>query len=119
MHVLLFTYLPLPIAAAATLLSLAMSFPLARLYDLGGATIWAPAILHFVAQGAIKLVVAPDDRQMILGIGWMGVCALLPWAAFAIRRRPTPAGPPGPPPRGERAARAPAETTAGSGPPRP
>lgn len=50
-HVLLFTYLPLPIAAAATLLSLAMSFPLARLYDLGGATIWAPAILHFVAQG--------------------------------------------------------------------
>ena len=53
---------------------------MARLYDLGGATIWAPAILHFVSQGAVKLVVVPD-RQMMLGMGWMAVYAVVPWAA--------------------------------------
>jgi membrane protease YdiL (CAAX protease family) len=84
-HLLLFTYMPVPVAAAATLLSLVMSFPLARLYDLGGATIWAPALLHFVAQGAVKIAVVPDDKQMLLGMSWMGVCALVPWTAFAIR----------------------------------
>ena len=86
-HLLLFTYMPVPVAAAATLLSLVMSFPLARLYDLGGGTIWAPALLHFVAQGAIKLAVVPDGAQVMLGVGWMAVCAVLPWVAFAVPAR--------------------------------
>jgi membrane protease YdiL (CAAX protease family) len=86
-HLVLFTYMPVPVAAAATTLSLAMSFPLARLYDFGGGTIWAPALLHFVAQGAVKLAVVPDGAQVTLAIGWMAVCALLPWAAFAVPTR--------------------------------
>jgi hypothetical protein len=86
-HLLLFTYMPIPVAAAATLLSLVMSFPLAHLYDIGGRTIWAPALLHFVAQGAVKLAVVPASAQVTLGMGWMAVCALLPWAAFAVRPR--------------------------------
>jgi membrane protease YdiL (CAAX protease family) len=89
-HMLLFTYMPPPVAAAATLLSLAMSFPLAHLYDLGGRTIWAPALLHFIAQGAVKLVVVPDDRQVALGLGWMAVCAVIPWTAFAVRAKQAP-----------------------------
>jgi membrane protease YdiL (CAAX protease family) len=83
-HLLLFVYMPAPVAGAATLLALVMSFPLARLYALGGRTIWAPALLHFVAQGAVKLAVVPDDRQMALAMAWMGVCALAPWAVFVI-----------------------------------
>ena len=86
-HLLLFVYMPFPVAAAATLLSLVMSFPLARLYDLGGGTIWAPALLHFVAQGAVKLAVVPDSAQVMVGVGWMAVCAVLPWAAFAVHAR--------------------------------
>jgi membrane protease YdiL (CAAX protease family) len=86
-HLLLFTYMPAPIAAAATVLSLVMSFPLARLYDLGQATIWAPALLHFFAQGAVKLAVVAEDRQMTMGIGWMAVSAVVPWMVFALRRR--------------------------------
>jgi membrane protease YdiL (CAAX protease family) len=85
-HLLLFTYMPAPVAAAATLLSLVMSFPLARLYDLGRATIWAPALLHFVAQAAPKLAVVAADRTVAVGVGWMAVCALMPWVAFAVRR---------------------------------
>jgi len=86
-HLVLFTYMPVPVAAAATLLSLAMSFPLARLYDLGGGTIWAPALLHFVAQAAPKIAVVAADKQVALGVGWMAVCAMLPWAAFAFREK--------------------------------
>jgi membrane protease YdiL (CAAX protease family) len=91
-HLLLFMYMPVPVAAAATLLSLVMSFPLARLYDLGGGTIWAPALLHFVAQGAVKIAVVAADKQVVMGVGWMAVCAVVPWAAFAIRNAPRPAG---------------------------
>jgi membrane protease YdiL (CAAX protease family) len=83
-HLLLFTYMPVPVAVAATLLSLVMSFPLARLYDLGGGTLWAPALLHFVAQGAVKLAVVQDGARVMLDVGWMAVCAVLPWAAFAV-----------------------------------
>jgi membrane protease YdiL (CAAX protease family) len=90
-HLVLFTHLPVPVAAAATLLSLAMSFPLARLYDLGGATIWAPALLHFVVQAAPKLAAVPPDRQIALGVGWMAVCAVVPWAVFLVPS-PRPAG---------------------------
>lgn len=58
-HLLLFATLDPAIAGAALLVSVVLSFPLARLYDLGGGTIWAPALLHWVVQGAIKVVEAP------------------------------------------------------------
>lgn len=84
-HLLLFTYMHPAVAAAATFLSLAMGFPLARLYDLGGGTVWAPAVLHFVAQGAVKLVVAPAAAQMTMAMGWMAACMGLPWLVFLAR----------------------------------
>jgi membrane protease YdiL (CAAX protease family) len=83
-HLLLFTYMPPAVATAATLLSLVMSFPLARAYDLGAATIWAPAVLHFVAQAAVKLVVLPEVHQMPMAMGWMLVSAALPWLVFLV-----------------------------------
>lgn len=83
-HLLLFTYMEPPLAAMATLVSLVLSFPLARLYELGGRNIWAPAFLHFVIQGAIKLVVVPPETQMPLAVGWMTLGLILPWLAFAI-----------------------------------
>jgi membrane protease YdiL (CAAX protease family) len=85
-HLLLFLTMPPAIAAAATLLSAALSFPLARLYELGGRTIWAPALLHAVIQGAIKLVVVEDERAATLGLGWMAVCLVVPWLAFTAAR---------------------------------
>jgi membrane protease YdiL (CAAX protease family) len=84
-HLLLFTYLAPLVAGVALALSLLMSFPLARLYDLGGRTIWAPALLHGVAQGAVKLVVVPETHQLAMGIAWMGMCMVVPWIVFALR----------------------------------
>jgi membrane protease YdiL (CAAX protease family) len=84
-HLFLFATLPLAIAAAATLLAAVMSFPLARLYELGGRTIWPPALVHFVAQGAIKLIVAEPPPALPMGLPWMAVCMVVPWLAFAVR----------------------------------
>jgi hypothetical protein len=56
--------MPWPIALAALLLSVVLSIPFAHLYELGGATIWAPAVLHFVVQGTIKVITfAGDDAS--------------------------------------------------------
>jgi membrane protease YdiL (CAAX protease family) len=85
-HLLLFLQMDAAVATAAVLTSLVISFPLARLYDLGGGTIWAPAILHWVVQGAIKLVVfSPDRWLMPASLAWMALSWLLPWLVFAFR----------------------------------
>jgi membrane protease YdiL (CAAX protease family) len=85
-HLYLFATMEPLLATSALLLSVAMSFPLARLYDLGGRTIWAPAILHFVVQAAPKIFVV-RGMDMQLAIGWMGVAMIAPWIVFPIARR--------------------------------
>jgi membrane protease YdiL (CAAX protease family) len=85
-HLVLFFTLPWPVASAAVLLSLLLCAPFAHLFELGGGTVWAPALVHFVVQGAIKLVVpeAPDER---LPLVWMAASGVLPYLVF-LRRRP-------------------------------
>lgn len=87
-HLVLFATMPWPVALAAVLLSLIISFPLAYLFELGGGTIWAPALLHFTIQAAIKLVEIPGDTT--LPLVWMAASAAIPWLAFLVRR-PAPA----------------------------
>jgi hypothetical protein len=55
-----------------------------------GRTIWAPAILHAVAQGAVKLVDMSGEANL-LPLSWIGACAALPYLAFVWpgRRRKT------------------------------
>jgi membrane protease YdiL (CAAX protease family) len=79
-HLILFATMPWPVALAAVLLSTIISFPLARLFELGGNTVWAPALLHFVVQGAIKVAELPGDIG--LPIVWMAASAIVPWLAF-------------------------------------
>jgi len=85
-HLMLLLTMPWPVALAAVGLAILLSFPLAQLFELGGRTIWAPAILHFVAQGAIKVVAAPAEAGVVLPLIWMAACATVPWLAFAWRR---------------------------------
>lgn len=86
-HIFLFFTMPFLVAAAAFLLAVVMSFPFAYMFELGGRTIWAPALLHFVVQGAIKLVTMPDDALQSLAIVWMAACAIIPWCVFLIPQR--------------------------------
>lgn len=83
-HLILFFSMPPIIAAAALSLAVLMTFPLAYLYELGGKTIWAAVVLHFVTQGAIKVVEA-DSGSMILPVVWMAACAVIPYAVFFIK----------------------------------
>ena len=84
-HLVLFATMPWPIALASVLLSIIISFPLAHLYELGGHTIWAPALLHFVIQGTVKvLVVSPGPETF--AVAWMAASALIPLLVFAVKR---------------------------------
>jgi len=64
-----------------------MSFPLAHLYELGGGTIWAPALLHSTVQGAVKIIVFRDAPGTIFPLVWIAASAVIPWLAFAIPAR--------------------------------
>ena len=84
-HVVLFFSMPWPIALAALALSIAVTQPLAYLFELGGRTIWAPAILHVVMQGAIKVVQLPPDEGAGLPIIWMAACAAVSYVVFFVK----------------------------------
>jgi len=81
-HLWLFATMDWMVATAAVALSVVTSFPLARLFDLGGRTIWAPAILHAVIQGAIKLILIDGDLRFPLI--WMAACAIVPMLVFVM-----------------------------------
>lgn len=83
-HLIMFYSLPFAIAAASILLSVVLSFPLARLFELGGNTIWAPAILHFVVQGTVKVLVASAESAQTFPLFWIAVCAIIPLIVFLL-----------------------------------
>jgi membrane protease YdiL (CAAX protease family) len=85
-HVLLLWQLPLPIAIAALVVALLSSFPLAHLFEAGGNTIWAPALLHCVIQGALKVVVVPEAYLLPAQLGWMAASVVVPYLAFLVKR---------------------------------
>jgi membrane protease YdiL (CAAX protease family) len=93
-HLLLFATMPWPIAAAALVLAVVVAFPMARLYELGGATIWAPALLHFVIQGTVKVVVFPEASSLRFAVLWMAISAVVPMLVFVMPNpaRKSPAG---------------------------
>ncbi|MEZ5343968.1 MAG: CPBP family intramembrane glutamic endopeptidase [Pyrinomonadaceae bacterium] len=85
-HMILFYSLSWVIALASIFLSVVLSFPFARLFELGGCTIWAPAILHFVIQGAVKILNVSGEFAEFFPLFWIGVCAFIPLLVFAIPR---------------------------------
>ena len=85
-HLFLFLTMSWPLALASVLLAVVISFPLAHLFELGGRTIWAPAILHFVIQGAVKVVIVSDGGDTLFPLVWMLASALLPLLVLIVAR---------------------------------
>ena len=83
-HSILFFTMPWVIALASLLLSAIISFPLARLFEVGGNTIWAPAILHFVVQSAVKVIVI-EGQAFNFPVIWMLAAAGIPFVVFLYR----------------------------------
>ena len=89
-HLFLFLTMPWPVATAAVLLAATTSIPLSHLYELGGRTIWAPALLHFTIQSVPKIFIPADSARLTFPLTWMAVCGTLPLLVLLIRVRPSP-----------------------------
>jgi membrane protease YdiL (CAAX protease family) len=85
-HLWLLATMSWDVALAAIILAIVTSFPFARLYDLGGRTIWAPAIVHTVIQAVPKLVLF-EDGGMMFPLVWMAACAIVPMVVFLVPPR--------------------------------
>jgi hypothetical protein len=83
-HLILFATMPWSVALTAVVLSTLISFPLAHLFEIGGKTVWAPALLHFTLQGALKIVELGGDAT--LPLVWMAACAATPYLVFLCSR---------------------------------
>jgi membrane protease YdiL (CAAX protease family) len=86
-HLVMFLSMPWPIALASVLLAVVISFPLAHLFELGGQTIWAPAVLHFVIQGTVKVIVFPHGGESF-ALAWIAASAVVPLLVFAVKAGP-------------------------------
>jgi len=85
-HLVLFISMPWPIALASVLLAVVISFPLAYLFELGGDTIWPSAILHFVIQATVKVVVFSHGAESF-ALAWMAASASVPLLILAVSDR--------------------------------
>jgi membrane protease YdiL (CAAX protease family) len=85
-HLLLFFTMPFWVAMAALLLAVVTSFPMAQLFELGGGTIWPPALLHFVIQGTIMVLVLSGEASAAFPLVWMMASAVLPLIVFLVPR---------------------------------
>ena len=83
-HLVLFVSMPWPIALASVLLAVVISFPLAYLFELSGSTIWAPAILHFVIQATVKVLVFSHGAESF-ALAWMAASAIVPLLVFTVK----------------------------------
>jgi len=86
-HVPLLWTLETPVALLALAMAIALSFPLAWLFDRANGSIWPGAIVHGVVQGGIKLLVDTDAAFQTLAIGWIAVGAAAPWLLFLLREQ--------------------------------
>ena len=89
-HLFLFITIPWPVAMASVLLAATTSIPLSHLYELGGRTIWAPALLHFTIQSVPKIFIPADSARLTFPLTWMAVCGVLPLLVLLIKVRPSP-----------------------------
>jgi hypothetical protein len=67
------------------LLAAIATLPLARAWELGGRTIWAPAILHTAIQGFVKIIVVEGSPDAF-ALTWIAVSAAAPFLVFAAGR---------------------------------
>lgn len=88
-HLPLFLQMPWSVALLSVALAALMTSPLAHLFELGGRTVWAPALLHFVVQGAIKVVVIDATATSFLPI-WILSAATVPFVVFRWPAKPSP-----------------------------
>lgn len=74
------------IGVGAMAVAAVTTIPLAHLYELGGRTVWAPALVH-AAIDSFKLVVIPASATASFSFLLIGVSLSVPLLAFVFPRR--------------------------------
>ena len=72
------------IGGGALALAAVTTIPLAHLYELGGRTIWAPALVH-AAIDSFKLVTVPEAGTTTFSLVLVGVSLLVPLLVLLVR----------------------------------
>lgn len=83
-HLSLFYSLPWSLAGASILLAIAMSFPFSKLFELGGDTVWPPAIVHFAAQAVAKMFVPEGSQAHLFPFFVIAVSAVVPLLVYVV-----------------------------------
>lgn len=83
-HVPIFATSGPAVGAAAVLVAAVTTLPLAHLYETGGNTIWAPALVH-AAIDSFKLVTIPAATTMTFSLLLAAISIVIPLLALGIR----------------------------------
>lgn len=86
-HGYLFFTMDAMVATAAVIVAVSTSIPLARLFEMGGRSVWPCALAHW-ATHFVKLVVLEESRFALAQLAWMAVVMIVPWVVFAWRPVP-------------------------------
>jgi membrane protease YdiL (CAAX protease family) len=81
-HMLLFLRVPVVVALAAILLALAVSFPMAYLYENSRQSIWPVALLHSLAHSFSVITV--EAGTLGPALAFMALTAVVPWLVFVL-----------------------------------
>jgi len=85
-HIPIVVNLGVTIGVGAMIVAAVTSLPLAYLYEVGGRTIWAPALVHTAIDG-FKLVVIPAGTAATLSLWLIAVSIVVPLLALTVPRR--------------------------------
>jgi membrane protease YdiL (CAAX protease family) len=81
-HLVLFFTNSVAVAAISVVVALAWAFPMAYLFERGGANIWAPAVAHVATHGVRFL----DEPAMPVLMGWLLFQIAAPFLVFLFHR---------------------------------
>lgn len=84
---LLFTLAP-AVALLSLGMAIAVSFPLAWLFDRANNSVWPAAIIHATIQGGIKVLVDEAPTFQRLALAWVAIGLIGSWLLFLLRPVP-------------------------------
>jgi hypothetical protein len=86
-HLVMFTYMDWRVALLSTLLAVAISVPLAFLFEKGNNSLWSPAIVH-TAIRTVGLVVTVDEKHfMQFSLLWIVICMTTPYLVLIFYKK--------------------------------
>ncbi len=85
-HIPIIINMGILVGGMAVLLAVVSSFPFSYMYEKGGNTIWAPAIVHFAIDTVIPILAAgPQDASSTQAVTiWMAASMVIPYLVFII-----------------------------------